>query len=268
MLAGRCNLAPRRRGPILTGVMVRSRASMVVAGGAVLALVPALARAGPPYITDDPEPVPYRHWEIYLASQHEVTRDGASGTAPHLEVNYGVVPNVQLHVIAPLSYARASDGPTHYGPGDVELGVKLRLVEEGPYLPMVGTFPMLELPFGKSADGLGTGRLHGFIPLWLQKSWGPWSSYGGGGYWLSPGSGHRNYWLAGWQAQRRLADRLALGVEIFYTTADHAGGSGNLRGNLGLVLDVTENHHLLASAGRSLAGDTLLLGYLAYQLTL
>ena len=26
--------------------------------------VPALA--GPPYITDDPEPVDYQHWEVYL----------------------------------------------------------------------------------------------------------------------------------------------------------------------------------------------------------
>jgi hypothetical protein len=32
-------------------------------------LISTRAWAGPPYVTDDPEPVEYRHWEVYLASQ-------------------------------------------------------------------------------------------------------------------------------------------------------------------------------------------------------
>ena len=80
------------------------------------------ALAGPPYNTDDPEPVEYRHWEFYLASQTVHDRDGWTGTAPHFEVNYGVVPNVQLHVIAPLAYSVPDDGRSAYGFGDTELG--------------------------------------------------------------------------------------------------------------------------------------------------
>jgi hypothetical protein len=34
--------------------------------------------AGPPFVTDDPEPVAYQHWELYLASQHIETADGWS----------------------------------------------------------------------------------------------------------------------------------------------------------------------------------------------
>src|ERR1019366_8989957 len=34
-----------------------------------LALRPQEAPAGPPFLTDDPEPVEYQHWEFYLASQ-------------------------------------------------------------------------------------------------------------------------------------------------------------------------------------------------------
>ena len=35
----------------------------------VLTLCAAVAAlAGPPYVTDDPEPVEYRHWEVYFAS--------------------------------------------------------------------------------------------------------------------------------------------------------------------------------------------------------
>jgi hypothetical protein len=110
------------------------------------ALFSAPAQAGPPYTTDDPEPVEYQHWEVYLATQHEVTRDGATGTAPHVEVNYGAVPNLQLHVIAPLAYAHANGGDTTYGAGDIELGAKFRFIQEGEAVPMVGTFPLLELP--------------------------------------------------------------------------------------------------------------------------
>ena len=43
---------------------------------------------------------------------------------------------------------------------------------------------------------------------------------------------------------------------------------GNLRFNIGLIADLTQNHHLLASCGRGIMGNTRFLGYLAYQLTL
>lgn len=52
--------------------------------------------AGPPFVTDDPEPVEYQHWEFYIASQHVETSDGWSGTAPHVELNYGAISNLQL----------------------------------------------------------------------------------------------------------------------------------------------------------------------------
>ena len=59
--------------------------------------LPIPALAGPPYVTDDPEPVEYHHWEVYLASQLAHEPGAWSGTAPHIEVNYGALPNLQLH---------------------------------------------------------------------------------------------------------------------------------------------------------------------------
>ena len=227
-----------------------------------------LAQAGPPYVTDDPEPVEFHHWEFYLATQHDLARDGAGGTVPHVEVNYGAAPNLQLHTIVPLAYARPTGGPAKFGPGDIELGAKFRFVQEGAWIPMIGTFPMLEVPVGNQDKGLGTGHWHGFLPLWVQKSWGPWTSYGGGGYGINPGGGNRNYWLFGWQAQRHLSDLATLGAEVFYGTPDQTGGKGDLRFNLGLVADVSARHHLLVSAGRSIVGDTRFQSYLAYQLTI
>ncbi len=32
--------------------------------------------AGPPFLTDDPEPVPFKHWEFYLFSTVDAARKG------------------------------------------------------------------------------------------------------------------------------------------------------------------------------------------------
>jgi len=231
-----------------------------------LALASA-ANAGPPFVTDDPEPVDYQHWEIYLATQQYHNADGWSGTAPHLEINYGVVPDVQLHVIAPFSYDKPTGGRTTYGYGDTELGVKYRFVHETDTRPMIGIFPLVELPTGNSAQGLGNGKAQFFLPIWLQKKFGDWSSYGGGGYWFNPGTGNRNYWYAGWQVQRKITEPLALGAEIQYRTADTVAGHSSVALNGGGVWDLSKNYHILFSAGHTVAGRGEFQGYFALQYT-
>ena len=42
-------------------------ATVLLALGTIISTLPR-AQAGPPYITDDPEPVEYQHWEFYVAS--------------------------------------------------------------------------------------------------------------------------------------------------------------------------------------------------------
>src|SRR5213078_4494944 len=98
------------------------------------------------YATDDPEPVEHQHGEFYLASQVSHDDHGWSGTGPHIEVNYGIFPDVQLHLIAPFVFSLPSGEGTGYG--DTEIGVKYRFVHESAWVPMVGTFPLLELPTG------------------------------------------------------------------------------------------------------------------------
>ena len=113
--------------------------------GLLVFLAPTLL-AGPPFVTDDPEPVDYQHWEFYIASQHTQTLDGWSGTAPHFELNYGVITNVQLHLIAPLAYDAPKNGSAQYGYGDTELGVKFRFPPGTPF------FRKPAFSFGRSPD--------------------------------------------------------------------------------------------------------------------
>ncbi len=233
--------------------------------GAFIITSPLLA--GPPFRTDDPEPVEYQHWEFYVATQYANDKDGVSGTAPHLELNYGVAPNTQLHLLVPAAFDKPRGGPTLYGLGDLELGVKYRFIQEGDYRPMVGAFPILHLPTGDESRGLGNGDSQLFLPIWLQKSWGPWTSYGGGGYWLNPGTDNTNYWYLGWLIQRDIVNWLTVGGEIFHQTPPTRDGEHETGYNLGAIINVTDKHHFIFSAGSDIHGPNLFSFYAAYQLT-
>lgn len=241
----------------------------LLAGFAVLFLARG-ALAGPPFITDDPEPVELHHWEVYIASIGSMNKEGGDrdtfATLPHLEVNYGAIPELQLHVIAPLAIDN-SNGSLHYGYGDTELGFKYRFIKESDYIPQVGIFPLVELPTGNANEGLGNGKAQYFFPVWLQKSWGKWTTYGGGGYWLNQGTGSRDWWYFGWLLQRQITDNFLLGGEIYQTTPDSIGAQARTGFNVGAVYDFDEHHHLMGSIGRDFIGRTQLQWYLAFQFT-
>lgn len=223
--------------------------------------------AGPPFRTDDPEPVEYKHWEIYVASQGSFDRNSSSFTVPHIEVNYGVVSNVQLHMIAPLGLAVATSTPTRYGFSDIELGAKYRFIQETDSRPQVGTFPLLLLPTGKKDNGLGSGEVQVFLPLWVQKSWDSWTTYGGAGYWINPGTGNKNYWLIGWLVQRDISEFLTLGTEVFHQTPSEIYGKSSTGFNFGAMINFGDLHHVLLSAGRNFWGTNEASYYASYQLT-
>ena len=233
----------------------------------IFVLMPKLAVAGPPFLTDDPEPVEYRHWEVYLATQYMHDRDQDSATLPHIEVNYGIMPNVQIHLIAPLIYMKPEGSGSQYGYGDTELGIKYRFIQETDHIPQVGIFPLVELPTGNSNEGLGNGKTQYFLPVWLQKSWGPWTTYGGGGYWINPGEGNRDWWQFGWLIQRDINKALTLGTELYYKTANSSNGNDAAGYTCGAIINLTENHHVLLSIGQDINGPDYLWAYIGYQLT-
>jgi hypothetical protein len=223
--------------------------------------------AGPPFRTDDPEPVDVNHGEFYVATQYAKDKDATSGTAPHFELNYGIAPNVMLHVITPFVYNKPRAASTQYGYGDTEVGVKYRFFNNEDSRFMAGTFPIVELPTGDSDRGLGAGHTVFFVPLWLQKSWGAWTTYGGGGFWRNPGEGNKDYWLSGWELQRELSRTLTLGAELFSNTKSREEGKSRTGFNIGAMANFNDDHHLLFSVGRDLHGDNRFSSFLAYQYT-
>jgi hypothetical protein len=214
-------------------------------------LVSSQAFAGPPFRTDDPEPVDFQHFEINLISLGTKTSGGWSGVLPELEVNYGALPNLQLHAIVPQGYAAPVGGLAGFGLGDVELGAKYRFITpgDGDWFPEAAVFPTIEVPVGNQKLGFSTGHAQMFLPLWLQKDFGPWTVYGGGGYWINPGAGNKNYSFLGIALLRKVTEKLTVGVEVFDQTSPGDGIKESSGFNVGGIYDFSSNWHLLASVG-------------------
>ena len=223
--------------------------------------------AGPPFRTDDPEPVALGHAEFYLTWTGARTPAGQATAFPLLEFNYGILPDLQFHVVAPYAQVRPSGERWARGYGDTEVGLKYRFIEEGDGVPQVGIFPMVELPTGRAERGLGAGHTAVYLPIWIQKGFGKWTTYGGWGWWRNPGEGQRNWSYSGWLLQRELSEQLSLGGELYRTTASSLGGQTSAGWNLGAIINVDDHHHLLMSWGKNLSGPAETHFYLGYQFT-
>ena len=212
--------------------------------------------AGPPFRTDDPIPVDYHHGEIYLFSTGTRDADGTSGLGPAVEFNYGPLPDMMLHLVTPMAYDAPKGEDSHFGYGDTEIGIKYRLVHETEDMPAIGIFPLVEIPTGNQEKGLGNGHAQCFLPLWLQKDFGKWTTYGGGGYWINPGAGNKNYWFSGILLQYSFSDTFYLGGEIFYQTADTVDAKNSIGFNVGGGVPLVSHFQLLFSAGRGLTNTS------------
>ncbi len=247
----------------------------------VLLFVPLSALAGPPFITDDPEPVERHHWEFNNAVTLTHDQSGTTGSAPNVDVNYGVMPGVQLHVQPQLAYASAP-GLRSFGAGDSEFGVKWRLTPgadggEGDgaaagkgddngavAMPgdvgetagsggwMISLYPLLDVPTGDAKRNLGAGVTSVFLPVWFQRTFGRWTAYGGGGYRRTQGSDNRNTWAGGWVMLYAFSEGLSLGGEVYGNTAATSGGRASVGFNLGGSLALASDYNLLFSAWRGL----------------
>src|ERR1035437_5146566 len=213
------------------------------------------ANAGPPYITDDPDPVEFKHWEYYISTINTFQSDISTGTLLQLEINYGLVPNVQVHLILPLSYDNTPQSGFNLGYTDTEVGVKYRFVQETESWPQIGTFPIVEIPTIRNAE-FGNGLAQLFIPVWVQKSWGKLTSYGGAGYWLTPGTNNHNYFFTGWLVQYDFSKVVTPGIELYYHTPDVVGSHQTLAFNAGASINTSEKFHIIFSVGHSLMNES------------
>jgi len=218
------------------------------------------AFAGPPFNTDDPQPVDLNHWEYYISTMNTFHEEVSTGTSPHLEVNYGLIRNVQVHLLVPLNYNNSRMTGFQVGYAYTELGVKYRFIQETENMPQIGTFPILEIPTIHN-NQFGNGMTQLFIPLWAQKSWGKFTTYGGAGYWINPGIYNQNWLFTGWEVQYDFSKVITLGGELYYHTPDVVGSNPVLAFNAGGSINASDKFHVIFSIGHSLINNRFTTSY-------
>jgi hypothetical protein len=214
---------------------------------AVLAFgVAGLAQAGPPFVTDDPEPTDTGHWEMYDFTSGVNALGSTTGQAG-LDVSYGGYKDLQLTAVVPLDYQTGPSGAAAFG--DIQLAAKYRFLhqQDGSWIPDLAVFPRLFLPTG--GRGLESRKLTVLLPMWAQKDIGKWSVFGGGGYDINPGLGQRSFWLTGLVVQRSVTDHLSLGAEIYHQTPDAIDAKPFTGVNLGITYKLADHWSFLAAGG-------------------
>lgn len=216
--------------------------------------------AGPPFLTDDPEPVPYKHWEYYISTINTYQDKTWSGTMPHFETNYGMFHNMQIHLLLPLNFQDVRNQKTDFGYADTEFGIKYRFLKETDHRPQVGTFPILEIPTVKNRE-FSDGKIKIFIPVWAQKSWDKLTTYGGTGYSVNPGTGNKNSAFVGWELQYDFSKVVTLGEELYFQSADAVGGKSATAFNIGGFINPSDEMHIIFSVGHSMTNENFFTSY-------
>ena len=231
------------------------RISLTAAATLALAWA-APAFAGPPYITDDPDPTELGHYEIYVLSDGLFANhnyDGVTG----VDLNYGPVADVQLTATLPLNVSSAAR--PHVARGEVEIGVKWRFLEDKKRGLSLAMFPRVFLPTSRNG-----GRASLLLPVWAGWKNEHWSVFGGGGFHLRPGAGNRDSWIEALAVTRTLSERLTIGAEIAHEGADVIGGEGSATFGLGAVVGLGGPFSLLLSGGPQRGDRTHDIGLHAY----
>jgi hypothetical protein len=211
-------------------------------------------RAGPPYVTDDPQPTDDAHYEIYLFDGGTRTRDGTGGAAG-IDFNYGGASDLQLTAVLPLVFDRSAGAGTATGLGNIELAAKYRFLHTQDIGWDIAIFPRVFLPAGSPAVGERHTSL--LLPVWVGKGWGQWSTFGGGGCEIHRGGDSKDFCLMGWALTRKIA-RLQIGTELYHRTADTRGGRASTGVGAGFTYDLSDRYHVMGAMGPGIqnAGST------------
>lgn len=223
----------------------------------------ALASAGPPYETDDPDPTQYRNYEIYYYGDYHRVGENINGSISTLEFNYGLFPNTQFSFDIPGAFSPTPQG-TQYGLGDIGIGLKYRFVAETAGRPQISFYPSITLATGDPRNGLGEGRGTLFLPLWVQKSYGAWTIFGGAGLQLDREGSTQASWHEGIAIARDFGETTNIGVEVYHQTPDGVAQPSYTDLGVGYIHDIGKYHAFLFSFGRALAPQSLH-GYAAYE---
>lgn len=225
--------------------------------------------AGAPFVTDDPEPVKKNDFEVNYAVNKTWVDGSISAVLPSIDINYGYLDNVQLHMQSHYTY-QTGGGNSQSGFDNTEIGVKYRFIhqENSQAELMLGIYPMLQLPTGNKKLGNASGRTQLFLPIWAQVNTDKWTLYGGTGYRINNYILAKNSWFLGATALYEVTDNFKIGAELFRESAAAQGEQYSSGFNVGGIYNISKDYGLLFSAGHALnniAETNKLSAFLALQ---
>jgi hypothetical protein len=182
-------------------------------------------------------------------------------------VNYGLIPNVQIHLLLPINYNYTRNGGANFGYAYTEFGVKYRFMQETENSPQIGVFPIIEIPTINNNE-FSNGKAQIFLPVWAQKSWGKLTTYGGVGYWINPGTDNKNWIFSGWEVQYDISSIVTLGGELYYHSASASDNKSATAFNFGGVVNASPKTHFIFSLGHSLTNDNFISSYVGLLWTI
>jgi hypothetical protein len=217
--------------------------------GLVLVLLTQSAIAGPPYLSDDPEPTDYQHFEIYSYSLGTATRTGTTSQSG-IDFNYGAAPDLQLTATLPAGIELPSGDGASVGLSNIQLAAKYRFLHQDSFGLDVSIFPRIILPASSGAFGDNHASL--FLPVWVQKDWsGGWSAFGGGGC-TATARRAVDSCQTGAVLTYQFLPKLQVGAELFHQTADSIGTPATTSVGIGWRYDLNDNYHLLGYVARGI----------------
>ncbi len=193
-------------------------AALVAAIGLFAFAQPSLA--GPPFETDDPEPVDCHHLEVDISQGRQ---GEPAATGPIWEVDYGPTKNVEVSV----------GGQS----GERELASAIRFLPETRYTPEVGFLPSLTLK--------SNGETETFLPFWVQKSIKNWTIFGGGGV-------SREGEFTGITVMRNFRSGSSLGLEFYHESQHNPIAPTRPRLGVGYIDQLGPSRALMFWVGRQL----------------
>ncbi len=216
------------------------------------------ARAGSPFLTDDPGFIP-RGWEVKLASIYDQNLGGSAVTAPVLDLNYTVVPHfkINLTVAGRTLYPRL--GKVARGLADTDLKVKWRFLDENAdrAAPALSIAPNVTIPTAGSKSGLGDGVWRVRLPVQAGKTFGKLLLFAEGGYQFALGRGASDAIIYGFGGQYALTPKWSVGAELNGSRLTQSGNAAGLLANFGTSVQISQALQIQASLGRTLHDQRL-----------
>ncbi len=216
------------------------------------------ARAGSPFLTDDPGFIP-RGWEVKLASIYERSVGGSTVTAPVLDLNYTVVPHFKINLTVAGRTLDPRIGKAVSRLADTDLKVKWRFLDddEDRAAPALSIAPNVTIPTAGSKSGLGDGVWRVRLPVQAGKSFGKLSLFAEGGYQFALGRGASDAVIYGFGGQYSVTPKWSVGAELNGAKLTQSGNAVGLIANLGSTVQINKVLQIQASLGRTLRDERL-----------